>query len=170
MASNDEYDSRRQLVGAATLIALIVDGNLDQVAQLLNGGVDADVPDQHGFPPLHVAAGYGHAEIVELLLSRGANVNSRNVEGGTALHLAANGHADVVSVLLANSANVDLANANRVAAIHVAVQGSHVDVVRMLVDSGADVASRLSSGETPLEMALEDNFETIAGILRAAGA
>lgn len=51
--------------------------------------------------PLHYAAKYGHAEVVELLIQHRAQVNALDGVGCTPLHYAAlNGHKDVVRILL----------------------------------------------------------------------
>lgn len=53
--------------------------------------------DDHGFSPLHWAAKEGNTKIVEMLLLRGARVNTSNRGDDTPLHLAAaHGHRDVV--------------------------------------------------------------------------
>jgi hypothetical protein len=44
--------------------------------------------DQAGDTPLHLAASEGHAEVVDELLYRGAEVETRNLAGRTALHVA----------------------------------------------------------------------------------
>lgn len=50
----------------------------------------------------------GHAEIVDILLERGADSNAKNEEGETALHKAAiNGHDAVAKSLLLKKVNVD---------------------------------------------------------------
>jgi ankyrin repeat protein len=51
-----------------------------------------------------VAAASGHAEIVEILLREGANVEATNRDGNTALILAErSGYADIVELLLARA-------------------------------------------------------------------
>ncbi|KAF9626143.1 hypothetical protein IFM89_031270 [Coptis chinensis] len=58
--------------------------------------------------PLHFAATRGHTEIVALLLENGADVNSRNYCGQTALmHACWHGHWEVVQTLLLFKSNVN---------------------------------------------------------------
>ena len=69
-------------------------------------------PDQRHLA-LALAAQYGHAEIVELLLDAGEDPNRFNPVGGhshsTPLHQAAgNGHLDVVKLLVARGARTDV--------------------------------------------------------------
>ncbi|KAG6382668.1 hypothetical protein SASPL_157620 [Salvia splendens] len=61
--------------------------------------------------PLHFAAAKGHNEIVALLLENGADVNSRNYCGQTALMQACRyGHWEVVQTLLLFRCNVSISN------------------------------------------------------------
>lgn len=53
---------------------------------LLEHQADIEAPTVMGQTPLFWAAGRGQAVAVELLLSRGAQVNSRDTNGDTPLH------------------------------------------------------------------------------------
>ena len=53
--------------------------------------------DNDEWTPLHLAARYGHKEIVEYLVEKGADVNAKDKEGWTPLHFAAQeGHTEIV--------------------------------------------------------------------------
>jgi ankyrin repeat protein len=57
---------------------------------------------------LHAAAYDGKADIAQLLIRLGADVNAREVNGRTPLHDAANnGHLDVIDVLVRNGADIE---------------------------------------------------------------
>lgn len=83
-------------------------GNVQFASELLNAGipslkigVSANALDKAGNAPIHWACRGGHAEIVTLLLSKGATNMSQNRMGDTPLHLAAYGnHFEAVQTLL----------------------------------------------------------------------
>uniref|UniRef100_A0A0D6QYF7 RING-type E3 ubiquitin transferase n=1 Tax=Araucaria cunninghamii TaxID=56994 RepID=A0A0D6QYF7_ARACU len=85
--------------------------------------------------PLHFAASKGHAEIVTLLLEHGADVNSRNYCGQTALMQACRyGHWEVVQTLLLFKGNVTRADyLSGRTALHFAAVNGHTRCVRLVV-------------------------------------
>ncbi|OBT95161.1 hypothetical protein VE01_07603 [Pseudogymnoascus verrucosus] len=65
------------------------------------GGMAADAMDRHGRKPLTWAASEGHTAIIELLLERDADINSKDLYGRTPLLWAARGgHEAAVKLLL----------------------------------------------------------------------
>ena len=109
------------------------------------------------FTPLIVAANYGHAEIVRLLLEQsGINVNASDKSGSTALHSASQyGHADIVSILLdQRGIDVIASDHGNQTALHLAAGCGHADIVRILLDrSGIDVNASDDDNQTPLHLA-----------------
>jgi uncharacterized protein len=64
-------------------------GDLDEVAALLS--IDnrlTRATSKDGWTPLHLAAHFGHAPVVETLIANNADVNARTTDGRTALALA----------------------------------------------------------------------------------
>lgn len=60
--------------------------------------------------PLWYAAGEGRTDVVRLLIDRGANLNTMNKKGDSALEFAAlKGHTDIVKILIDAGADVDAA-------------------------------------------------------------
>ncbi|CAD6268665.1 unnamed protein product [Miscanthus lutarioriparius] len=74
--------------------------NVDAVRYLLDHDADPNKRVHHGCTPLSIAVGKGICVMVELLLSKGADVNSLSC-GGTPLHVAATeNHGAVMKILL----------------------------------------------------------------------
>lgn len=118
--------------------------------------------------PLHFAARYNaHPRIVDALVKGGADVYATGGFGlSTPLHYAAGyNNAAVVSALLRHGARVDDVNGrisstynrspniNGNTALHEAAYNEDASVIDVLVDSGADVQRRNSSGMMPLHFA-----------------
>ncbi|KAJ6826398.1 putative E3 ubiquitin-protein ligase XBOS33 isoform X1 [Iris pallida] len=84
--------------------------------------------------PLHFASSKGHTEIVSLLLENGANANSRNFCGQTALMLACRrGHWEVVLTLLIFRSSVTTAEyLSGKTALHFAAARGHIRCIRLL--------------------------------------
>jgi ankyrin repeat protein len=68
---------------------------------LLDHGAEINARDQEsGATPLAYAASLGRAEVVELLLDRGADAALKNIRGQTALELAEENNQKEITELL----------------------------------------------------------------------
>lgn len=102
-----DVNQKREGIGHAALSRAIYNRNEGLVRLLLDTpGIDIEILDAWDRTPLMLAADFGMAGAVELLLDRGANVNAR-FAGSPALSYAADeGHEEAVRVLLAHGADV----------------------------------------------------------------
>lgn len=91
-----------------------------------------------------------HPEVVRTLLIRGANVDSFDRDGATALHVAAGlAHVEIVELLLLGGAGVDVRDADGCSPAHRALRGHGLgkwDVVELLRLHGADFGVVDSTG------------------------
>ena len=86
-----------------------MNGNIEAVTQHLAAGADVNVKDDNwGAPPLHFAARNGHKDVAELLVVKGAAMNTKDDDGRTPLHLVAGtGHNEITELLIAKGADVN---------------------------------------------------------------
>ena len=129
------------------------------VALLLDLGADIEaVEPQHGNRPLHKAVETGNLTFTLLLMSRGAQVNTKDNNGFTPLHLASRYTSDetgleIVRLLLDHSADPNARGMGGETPLFMSVF-TDIDggpaVTALLLERGADPMARNLSGSTPL--------------------
>jgi ankyrin repeat protein len=140
-------------------------------AFLLAHGADANALES-GPPVLTGAVLAGRAEVVKLLLSSGARVDTRDVEGRTLLHVAARyGYDRIAGLLLAAHAEVDPVDGAGRTPLDDAVLYAQSAVVPVLLDYGADPRRmHPQDGRGPLHEACIKGSASLIEMLVNAGA
>ncbi len=88
--------------------------------------------------PLHLAAKYGHLDVVKVLIDSQANLAATDYEHKTPLHHAAQyGHLDIVKALIAAGANHASQDLYGKTALDLAITRKHFAVAKVLIDAGA---------------------------------
>ncbi|XP_078426209.1 poly [ADP-ribose] polymerase tankyrase-1 isoform X2 [Cetorhinus maximus] len=109
--------------------------------------------------PLHCAVASQHPkrkQVTELLLRKGANVNEKNKDFLTPLHVAAErAHNDVVEVLHKHGAKINALDTLGQAALHRAAHGGHLQTCRLLLSYGSDPSILSLQGFTAAQMGNE---------------
>ncbi|KAL8797765.1 MAG: hypothetical protein Q9195_000117 [Heterodermia aff. obscurata] len=132
----------------------------DAVQWLLSHGANIDAPNKWGLTPLIVAARFGHTKPMRILLEAEANRELEDHNGYTALALAAfHGHVAAVRLLIEHKADVNarnkLGDTAMMQAIRKNLTDDYVEIVQLLVKSGANAELPNQSGVTPLMKAAE---------------
>jgi ankyrin repeat protein len=126
-----------------------------------------------GFPVFALPAVFGHLEVAEYLLGKGAEVNAAatNGTGYNALTGAvASGHTLIVSWLLANGAEPNYRYGGGYSPLLTAAANGHLGIVSILLASGADLRAKTNDGKTALSFALERGHAEVSEFLRSHGA
>lgn len=151
-------------VGYRARVAELLDGESKRESAGAASSVDVRSPD--GYTPLQLAAFFGRASTVRLLLERRADVSavSDNAMTIQPLHAAvANRHAEIADLLLASGADPNARQQGGWTPLHAAAQNGDAALVKLLRERGADPNAANDAGKTPRDLAGE-NVE-IAGLL-----
>jgi len=96
-------------------------------------------------------------QVTELLIRKDINLNAKNKEFLSPLHVAADkGHVDVLELLLKNGANISSADCHGQTALHRAAQNGLNQVCQILLAHGADPTLISLQGFTTLQLASEN--------------
>ncbi len=100
-------------------------------------------------------------------ISKGADVNIKNKDGKTPLHIAVeNNYEDIVKLLLQKNADVNAKDNNGNTPLHIAVEKGNYFVIKELLKAGADKNIKNNEGKTALDIAKELNDDEIMNLLK----
>ena len=156
-----EAAMKRDTVGVRALLAQGVDVNapgsdgtpalhwlvrvddIETARLLTRAGADATRADRYGVTPLHLACANGNAAMIRLLLEAGANQLERSHRRNCLDDRRAGWHLDAIRELLDRGATLDARDPTfQQTALMLAVRQNHPEVVRFLVERGAEVNVR----------------------------
>ena len=107
---------------------------------------------------LFAASELGDKNEIELVLSEGADIESRDSKGRTALIIASgNGHTTVTDLLLERGANIDSQDDEGYSALMSACKNKRVQSASILLDKDADTFLKNSDGKTAFHLAMESS-------------
>ena len=170
LATGVDIESRDTQGRTALLIATHYDA-IDVARILIESGADVNAMDNISDSPYLYAGAEGRLEILRMTLDHGADLTSVNRYGGTALIPAAHhGHVETVRVLLQTATNIDHVNhLGWTALLEAVILGDggpvHTQIVKLLLEAGADAGIADKDGITPLMHAKNNGYTEIAKLL-----
>ena len=161
--------------GEGSFTALHVAADIELAKMLLDHGADVNAKATDGMTPLHVAVMDGTADMVDLLLERGANSEAAladecehefadefRTDGYRPLHFAAMKNKTAAArILLSHGAKVDSRNTYGETPLIIAACAGHVEVARVLLEHGANPRARDRAGMSAVDLA--GSWEGISG-------
>lgn len=168
-----DLNSRNEKGEPALIVALREDSLKVASFLLTQRSVQVELRNPQGESPLMIAAIKGHLGPARQLIQRGAEVNKT---GWTPLHYAASrtepDSVEMARLLLEHHAYIDAESPNRSTPLMLAAMYGHADLVRLLLEEGADASLRNEQGMTAVDFARRadrgDLANQIAARIRAA--
>jgi ankyrin repeat protein len=137
-------------------------------------GICKDEDTFSGLTPLFLAAKAGASDIVQLLLNKGADINSTTGGGASALYIACqSGNVEVVKVLLESKAKPDLLTDFGWSPLFVAAYKGYSDIVKLLLEAGANVNApgkmlMIKTAVKDISEPMSENVEQVTALYIAA--
>ncbi|NWJ10085.1 ASB3 protein, partial [Crypturellus undulatus] len=170
MDFTEAYSDRCSAVGLAAR-----KGDVKMLKKLIKEGYSIDVPDNRGWMPIHEAAVCNSRECLKLLIRAAPSekyLQAKTFEAMSALHLSvSHGCAESVSTLLGAGADPNEVTAEESTPLFLAVEKGHTDIVKLLLQHGANVNGRHTwAGWSSLHGASSEGHIEIIKILMEKGA
>ncbi|ETI70294.1 ankyrin repeat domain-containing protein [Neobacillus vireti] len=155
-------------LGNTTLHIAALKGHPEIIKYIIDLGSNTTPINKAKETPLLIAVKAGNIEAVQLLYRyQNENLDKDN-EGNNILYSAAmNGRKDIVDYLLLESKEgLNDKNDMGKTALIIAAEYGYTDIVKMLLNNGADPSLKSNEGKTALEYALHWNHEEIIKLLK----
>ncbi|XP_021741442.1 ankyrin repeat domain-containing protein EMB506, chloroplastic-like [Chenopodium quinoa] len=137
------------------LHCLALSGQIHFLDQLLENGVNIDLPDKDGLTALHVSIIGKKEAVISHLIRKGANPHIKDKNGVTTLHYAVQvGAIQTVKLLIKYNVDVNASDNEGWTPLHVAMQSRNRDIAKILLVNGADKMRKNTDGRTPLDLSI----------------
>ncbi|KAA8523054.1 hypothetical protein F0562_009477 [Nyssa sinensis] len=142
-------------------------GNENCVLLLLDYGADPNSRDSEGNIPLWEAISANHEPVIKLLTDNGGNISSGDV-AQFACTAAQQNNLELLKEIVRHGGDVTLPKSNGSTALHVAVCEGNTDIVKFLLEQGADMDKADAFSWTPRDLADQQGHEDIKIIFQSA--
>ena len=143
------------------LTVAILNKDIKALKLLLKYGANPNYEISDGLTPLHIASSDGSKEIVKLLLDYGANTEVKSKSGFTPISLA---KTEEIKRIIKDAKKKQVLKKSL--SLINAVKNNNIEQVgKLLKDENIDINFKDKNGDTPLTIALKNNYTGIAKLL-----
>ncbi len=178
--SGADIDAQGDSYGYTALISACEHNYIEMVRYLLSKGADPNITAKDGSTALIRAAGNA-PDAVEPLLSAGADIDARADDGTGVMTQCVFGvlykgyPMELAELLVSRVSDADEAMSapdaiSGYTPVFWAARENHEQLVRLLVEHGADVNAAAKDGKTPLTLAEEEGHQGMVKLLKSMGA
>lgn len=153
--------------GNAPLILSAKHNHTDIAKYLIKIGADIESHNLRSETTIHWASFHENIDLIKLLINAGANPSCCDCEGGTPASWAAYcGKLEAIKYFYKLGCNLVRSDNNN-SCLHWACSNGHLHVVRYLITIGLDLNQINNSGETPLDLAKQNEHYEIVSFLES---
>jgi hypothetical protein len=146
-----------------SLIIACKENNRETISKLIAKGIKINETDLLGNTALMYSIGEGDLETIKILLDNGANIKIKGKEMSL-LQFASNGDRKLLKFLLKEGAEVDSQNIYSEPALYYAVMNKRKDLIKILVENGANPHISNYQGKSPYSLAKNAEFKEIVDL------
>jgi hypothetical protein len=151
--------------------ATLSDSPVSSLEILTEAGAPINERNKQGSTPLAIAIDNGIKEHITFYAEHGADIYAADKSGLTPLDRAIKSNSLEIFQTLINEKNVNSKDSNGNTPLHIAImQDAPMPFLNYLIDNGADVNARNSSGDSVLLMAAQKNKKDAGELLLQHGA
>lgn len=165
---------------SAEIHDLAKQGNMKKLKHQLKIHPDqVNLKDEYGSAPLHYSAYFGRADVTELLISKGADINIKDRDSRTPLFQVSTigrikppvkNLMEVALLLVKNGADVNATDIHGWTPLFEASFYGQKEIAEILIKNGARVNAKSKQGKTPIFFAEKNQHKETADLLRKNGA
>ncbi|XP_044746875.1 rabankyrin-5-like [Coccinella septempunctata] len=161
----------KNVYGITPLFSAASRGFDEIVEMLLKKGATINPQDRDGSTPLHLVSETNYERMVEFLLNHGADVNVLDNKNRLPIELAVS-EGRITSVKLFLEKNKSFLNRRvnqNFSLLHIATQFGHKEIVKFLLDEGADMHLTNDKGSKAIHIAAREGFTDIIDVFLEKG-